>query len=546
MHSTRQPRSLIRPCSTRTAGWLGAVLALVSVAAGLPGLNEVGVTWDEPRYFQSAERIQAWTALATSGDLAAAMDPDAIREAWDSDRFYNPHPPVYKVGMALTDAMFGRWLPRPGSFRLSSLIAFGLLVGLVAGLTGRLASVTAGAAAGLALLGMPRVFGHAHVAATDMPLTFLWFAGTMGAFLHVRDGRRRWILLSGIAMGLGFATKFTAFLLPVPLVAWMLLVAHERRAWQAALYGLALALLVAALVNPSAWLDPIGYQKRLIHESLSRDFSIPISTFYAGRIYPYVVPWHEAIVMTFITVPIATLVLAAGGLRTAFRRGPVRSLAVLCVLQIGFWWALLALPSSPNHDGVRLWLPMFPFLAILAGLGLEQLAGLVERRIGAERPAVLVALLGLLFFLPAALGTVRVAPYYLSYYGELIGGPSGAARRGMEATYWFDAVTAGFRDRLQETLPDGARVVAYPNAEYYELLQGMGLLRKDLSFTQVPPADYLLLLGRKAMLERGWETIYQRARPLLAVELDGVELVGLYAWSDGTNEAGEPAEAEAP
>lgn len=546
MNAIRKPGSLIRPCSTRAAVWLGAVLALVSIAAGLPGLNEVGVTWDEPRYFQSVERIQSWTALAATGDVSAAMEPDAIRAAWDSDRYYNPHPPAYKAAMALTDALFGRWISRPGSFRLSSLLAFGLLVGLVAGLTGRLASAAAGTAAGLALLCMPRVFGHAHVAATDMPLTLLWFAGTMGAFLYVRDGRRRWILLFGAAMGLGFATKFTAFLLPVPLVAWMLLAARERRAWQAALYGLALALLVAVLVNPAAWLSPIGYQGRLIAESLSRDASIPISTYYAGQIYTYVVPWHEAIVMTFITVPVAILVLAAGGLRTALRRGPVRSLAVLCVLQVGFWWALLALPSSPNHDGVRLWLPMFPFLAVLAGLGFEQLAGLVERRIGAERPVVLVALLGLLFFLPAALGTVRVAPYYLSYYGELVGGPSGAARRGMEATYWFDAVTAGFRDRLEETLPEGARVVAYPNHEYYQLLQGMGLLRKDLSFTRAPPADYVLLLGRKAMLERGWETIYRQARPLLAAELDGVELVGLYAWSDGTNEAGEPAEGEAP
>lgn len=546
MSEMRERSLLSRPGSARTARWLGAALALVSVAAGLPGLNEIGVTWDEPRYFQSVERIQDWTALAASGELSAALDPEAIHAAWDSDRYYNPHPPAYKEAMALTDALFGRWLPRPGSYRLSSLLAFGLLVGLVAGFTSRLASVAAGAAAGLALLVTPRVFGHAHIAATDMPLTLLWFAATMGAFLYVRDGRRRWILLLGISLGLGFATKFTAFLLPVPLAAWMLLMARERRAWLAGLLGVVLALVVSVLFNPAAWPDPIAYQARLIGESLSRDAFVPISTYYAGRIYPFVVPWHEAIVMTLVTVPVAILVLAAAGLKTAMRRGRARSLAVLCLLQIGFWWALLALPSSPNHDGVRLWLPMFPFLAVLAGLGFGELVALVERRSGMNRPPILVALLGLLFFVPAGLGTADAAPYFLSYYGELIGGPAGAARRGMEATYWFDAVTASFRKRLEETLPEGARVVAYPNAEYYEFLQGMGLLRKDLRFTSAPPADYLVLLGRKAMLERGWETIYRQARPLLAAELDGVELAGLYAWSDGSKEAGDTVEGEVP
>lgn len=546
MRETRQRGALTRPGSARSARRLCAVLALVSVAVGLPGLNEVGVTWDEPRYFQSVERIEAWTALAASGELAAALAPRAIRDAWDSDRYYNPHPPGYKEGMALTDALFGRWLARPGSFRLSSLLAFGLLVGLVAGLTGRLVSMPAGASAGLALLLMPRVFGHAHIAATDMPLTLLWFAGTMGVFLYVQDGRLRWILLSGVAMGLGLATKFTAFLVPVPLAVWMLLMARERRAWLAGLYGVGLALVVAVLVNPAAWPDPIGYQARLVGESLSRDFSVPITTYYAGRIYPFVVPWHEAIVMTFVTVPVAILLLAAGGLRSAAHRGRSRSLVVLCLVQIGFWWGLLALPSSPNHDGVRLWLPMFPFLAVLAGLGFGELAALVGRRSEVDRPGLLVALLGLLFFVPAAVGMVGAAPYYLSYYGELIGGPAGAARRGMEATYWFDAVTASFRDRLEAALPKNARVVAYPNAEYYELLQGMGLLREDLRFTDAPPAEYLVLLGRKAMLERGWETIYRQARPLLAVELDGVELVGLYAWSDDSIEVRDTAEGEMP
>jgi hypothetical protein len=534
----------------RHAALSGAALAVVALAAGLPGLGEVGVTWDEPRYFESVERIQGWTARVVSDDWRDALSAPAIRSAWDDDRYYNPHPPVYKTAMAFTDAVFGNRLGVPASYRLSSLLMFALLVALVTSWTARLTRPAAGGAAGLALLLMPRVFGHAHVAATDMPLTLFWFVATMGAFLYVHEGRRRWIVGAALALGLGFATKFTAFLLPVPLALWMLLQARTRRSLEVCVYGLALAMLVSVLVNPGAWPDPIGYQRRLIGESLSRDMYVPISTYYAGRIFPFSVPWHHVIVMTAATLPAATLSLAAIALTTVIRPGQTRRLAALCVVQIAFWWGLMALPDSPNHDGVRLWLPMFPFVAVMAGIGFGILVGAMTRWTGAARVSAgelaVPLLLGALYFTPAFLGTVRAFPYYLSYYGELVGGASGAARWGFEATYWLDAVTASFRKEVDRTLPRGARVVAHPNAEYYTQLQDLGLIRSDLRFTQAPPADYLLLLGRKAMLERGWEAVYRSARPLLATELDGVELVGLYTWTDRETEVGDNATGETP
>jgi 4-amino-4-deoxy-L-arabinose transferase-like glycosyltransferase len=529
---------------------MGAALAVVAIAAGLPGLNELGVTWDEPRYFASVERIQEWTVRAASGEWRDALSAPAIQAAWDADRYYNPHPPVYKAAMAITDTVFGDWLGMPGSYRLSSLLMFGLLVALVTGWTARLTRPAAGVAAGLALILMPRVLGHAHVAATDMPLTLFWFVATMAAFFYVHEGRRRWIVLAAVALGLGLATKFTAFLLPVPLAAWMLLMARTRRSVVVCVYGLALAMLVSVLVNPAAWPDPIGFQRRLIAESLSREMHVPISTYYAGQVFAFGAPWHHAIVLTGATLPVATIALAVIALKTVIRRGRTRPLATLCVVQIAFWWGLMALPGSPNHDGVRLWLPMFPFVAVMAGIGFGMLVGALTRWTGAARVSggeiAVPLLLGALYFTPPALGTVRASPYYLSYYGELVGGASGAARWGFEATYWLDAVTASFREEVNRTLPRGARVVAHPNAEYYTQLQDLGLLRADLRFRQAPPADYLLLLGRRAMLEGGWEAVYRGTRPLLAAELDGVELIGLYEWSEREIDVGETATGETP
>ena len=41
----------------------------------------------------------------------------------------------------------------------------------------------------------------------------------------------------------------------------------------------------------------------------------------------------------------------------------------------------------------------------------------------------------------AALALIRIHPYELSYYNELIGGPRGAWERGFELSYWYDAFT---------------------------------------------------------------------------------------------------------
>lgn len=526
--------------------WIGLVLGAAAVAVGLPGLDDVGVTWDEPRYFQSVERIQEWTDRVTSSEWKSALSASGIRESWDVDRYYNPHPPAYKAAMALTDAVAGRWLEVPASYRLSGLLMFGLLVALVSTWTARLTRPAAGAAAGIALLLMPRMLGHAHVGATDVPLSLAWFTATFAAFLYVREGRRRWILVAGAALGFGLATKFTAFLLPVPLAGWMLLQERSRRSVAVAVYGLALAMVVAVLVNPAAWPDPLGYQTRLVAESLSREAVIPISTYYAGKIYGFAAPWHHAVVMSVAVLPVGTVALAAVALKTAIRPGATRPLSLLCVVQVAFWLLLIALPNSPNHDGVRLWLPMFPFVAVLAGIGFGVLTGALKRRLEGARAELAVFLLGGFFFLPPLARTLAVAPHYLSSYGEIVGGPAGAARAGLEATYWFDAVTADFRAELERTLPPGARMVAYPNAEYYVQLQDLGLLRDDLRFASAPPADYLLLLGRKALLDDGWEAIYRNARPLKAVELDGVELVGLYEWKERGRSAADITAGETP
>jgi hypothetical protein len=519
------------------AALIPACLAGLALAWIVPRLDDVGVTVDEPQYFFSVERIQDWYGLLSTAPRSALRD-SAITAAWDppETRYWNPHPPAYKQLMALTEALAGETLGRVAGYRVAPAVQFALLVAGVSITGSVLAGPIAGAGAGLALLAMPRVVGHAHIAATDMPLTLFWFVAAIGLGLHMLRGGRVILLLAAGALGCAMATKFTGWLIPVAVLPWCLI---ERKG-RGFLVWVVLGFLVAWFLTPPAWTHPFGQMEALFRESITRETHTEVSTRYFGVTYGYIVPWHHPFVMTLITVPVGVLALATAGLfgfvrdkRAAVREDeattPGASVAGLAVLQIVFFLALVALPHSPNHDGVRQWLPMFPFVALLAGLGFSRLARLADlRRAGGGR-APLVLALGAVFLLPGIWQTARVAPFYLSFYNGLIGGLPGARDRGMEISYWNDAITPTFLREAERALPPGSVVVGHPSPAYFRELQALGLVRGDLRFEAVWPPRYLLLIGRMSyMPDPLLPDTYSQIRPVVRTELDDVTLAGLY------------------
>ena len=476
-------------------------------------------------------RIQEWAARIAAGpDRAEQFSQDVVRETFDWHRYWNPHPPAYKLAMAATEATFGRWTGEVVGFRIAPLTFFSLLVACVTWMAGLAWGRAAGIGAGLSILLMPRVVGHAHIGATDTPITLAWFVACVGLVLYVLEDRHRFLVIGAVALGVALATKFTGYLMPLAMLLWMIAYGRSRRAVSGAvLWGLG-GLVVAWVVNPLMWHDPVAETLRLVQDSLARDEVIPIATYFMGRVWGYAVPPHHVIVMTLITVPLSILVLAGWGTGADIRKWEERPVAGLCLMQILFFVSLMAAPGSPNHDGVRLWLPMFPFVALLAGRGFGSMIRIVRQRVPEGKALLASLVIGALFFIPPYVQTVQGAPQYLAYYNEAIGGVKGAARAGMETTYWLEAVTPAFLEEVGELLPAGATLSAWPNAEHYEWLQRNGMLREDIVVTERMPPDYLLLVARRASFQPYHWRIYENVRPVLAVELDGVELVGLYAW----------------
>jgi hypothetical protein len=109
----------------------------------------------------------------------------------------------------------------------------------------------------------------------------------------------------------------------------------------------------------------------------------------------------------------------------------------------------------------------------------------------------------ILLLVTGIFSTLKSHPYSLSYFNIFIGGIRGAYEKGMETTYWGEAVNNRVLQTLNE-LPPSARIKTLAlHDEVFNILQDWGKLRKDLQINDGdPPFDYHLLLVRMGFFAR--------------------------------------------
>src|SRR5262249_39705151 len=160
---------------------------------------------------------------------------------------------------------------------------------------------------------------------------------------------------------------------------------------------------------------------------------------------------------------------------------------------------------TPAHDGVRLFLPTFFFLAAFAGWGTVVVADLLARAVGLSSVRARPVLTGLVLG-SAAVALIRIHPFELSYYNEVIGGPRGAWERGFELTYWYDAFTDRVIEDLNQRLPQRAQVdflneTTKTAVPVFQDRQTLGVLRGDVILGRTDrafPYAWLLAQDSKA------------------------------------------------
>jgi hypothetical protein len=497
--------------------WFASGLGLVSFVFLLGTAGDYGLTWDEPTYIESADRLQTWFSELGHGTVRESLRPERIRDAWVFARRDNRNLPV-PVLLSMVGHICAGGLSPPASYRVGSCA---LMAGTLACLFwtfSRRKGLAPGLVAAGALLLDPPVFGHAHIAATDTPVSCLLVLSLL-LWLESRANPRLRVALV-IVCGLGFASKASFGLFPVVLLAWLLLFG-DRKAWVDAGWLALWTPAVTLLFCPMWWehpLDgPLAFLTRLAHAGERWQ----VDAYYLGRASVETLPWHSGFVLAALTTPPLTLLAAsAGAIHGVRRRDGEATLWLLGALSLP---VARMLPNAPAHDAARLLLPSLYCLAPLAGLGFYGLQATVRHR--AFAPLLLVAILGM-----PARAIASMHPYEMSYYSECVGGLPGAERLGFEVTYWFDALTPEARDALQALLPVGARVQTAPRYTGYPLLRQWGLWRRDIQDDDDHP-QYLILYGRKGYFAQvpALAQIVSTEKPLWVLRFRGVPLILLYA-----------------
>lgn len=418
------------------------------------------------------------------------------------------HPPFYALVGLIGDLVVPGWSELPRA-RFGPILAFSLTAGALFGFTARRWGPWAGAATAGAWALQPQLFGHGHYAAYDGLLTCLWVDAILAFWLAIEPGddgvaRRRprwgWAIALGVLLGWAADTKLTGWFLPLPFLAWVGLclsagakaggipqpdppprggrglsepsplagegLAGSIRGRTAALVAAVaapVALLMLYLFNPGWWANPVGGVERFFRSNLTRGQTIPIPVRFLGTTYNTPnesLPWYNTLAWTAMATPVGFLVLALAGIVRAFARRRAEPFGMLVLGHWAFLMFLRALPHTPGHDGVRLFLPAFGVLAILAGLGAASLVG----RWGRWGKALVAAAL-----LEGAASVAVMMPVPLSYFSPIVGGLPGAVRLGMEPTYYWDGLSDEALDWLNAHTPPGYRVrfASFPTSLLY-------------------------------------------------------------------------------
>jgi len=542
---SRSPAADIAPLVLLSTVVTALVILTSDPAGDAPrSLEGPGLTLDESFNVEEGVRLVTGLQEFTFGSLT-------LRQIFGEESdlpiqpplgYHNPdHPPLGRVWLGLFHSLSQSIHPvadNPGPFvtlaaRTGSAVAFGLLVFIVGYTANQWYGRAGGIIAALSLVLMPRVFGHAHLAALETVIGLAYTVGVLSLASRWQPARSvstRTAIFTGCLFGLALLTKIQAILLPIPVALWALWHGRHRAIVPLLLWAGAGLLLFFALW-PWLWIDPVSHFREYLSRATERR---EVYVWYFGqRIADHAVPWHYPAVMFLTTIPIGLQLFGLIGLgsrRCSLFKEPREQLVLGCLV---FPLLLFSLPGVAVYDGTRLFLVVFPLWAVFIGKGGAAALGWLRQRTSNKIAIPVMTLM----LAAQGYGLFQLHPCYLSYYNVAVGGLRGADRLGLTTTYWRDSLTRSLLGETSRLLPAGATVVLVPvlhPAEVPTLLSQSPILRQRgialRRWDEVADGKrkYVLVHRRQADIPPILEEMLPDAKVLAEVKRDGVQLAALY------------------
>jgi hypothetical protein len=504
-------------------------------------LKDYGVTWDEPPYFHASDLHMRWITdfveNMTRGEFRKDLDDQTIKAAWHWNPYNVPHPPFSRIISGLTRMISSLFLDKFSAYRMGPALFFAALVTGMFLWMKELFGTSTGLFSALAVVLTPNLFGYAHIAVTDLPLASMWFLTAYSFWKGLSSWK--WSVVLGIVWGLALSTKFPAVLIAIPLIVW----AHSfhRDKYVNNLFAmLFLGPTVMVATQPYLWHQTGLRVLEFLYEGISRGYRLETNfgVFFSNQfLYSNQLPWYYPFFLVAVTMSESILILALLGMTSLVWSRERRSAVVLLLANAAFVLMLGLMPGAVLHDGVRQMLPALPFVVALAGAGFFMLTTWllkIARRSDALRQITnveskLAGLLVLSFCSLSLSDLYFYHPFQLSYYNRFVGGLRGAYERGLEVTYFMEAITPRFVRALNDNLPKNAAVYASVSKFIFTYYQKEGQLRQDITISDGHQFDFYFLLNRRGALSpRERNLMDARVQPYLSISVDGVPLVALF------------------
>lgn len=454
----------------------------------------IGLVWDEPPHLERHYALREWWGTLFA-DPVRAFSSTALSRGWPFCRVApDEHPPASAVIRVICWKLMGGFVDPLTAHRLGTILLFAVLVACVFRTVAQRWGLLAGVAGASVVLFHPRVFAHGHFADMDMAVASTSFLAATVFLRCCETGRRSWLF--GLMLGVACMSKATGVLVWPAMLLWTLSY-RVRNGFKCLGWSILLTPLTIVVLNPGWWRNPIAGIWQWIDGMLHYPQKIPVYyfgvTYDAKETFP---PWHHPWVMVGMTIPVGLLILAALGFvfwvgSVSWRRRsevpqpeettflPAATVAGWAAISFLLPMLLRMVAVLPIHDGVRQLVMIFAPLGVLAGYAVHVMQlHLPTAFRWAARCAVLAAV-GI-----SAGELVHSHPYELNYYNQLIGGPIGAERAGMETTYYWDAVNRSTLAWMNENLPPGAKVLIFPppDVRIFQWYQRWRWVRTDLDF----------------------------------------------------------------
>jgi 4-amino-4-deoxy-L-arabinose transferase-like glycosyltransferase len=426
--------------------------------------------------------------------------------------------------------------------RSGSATAFALTILLVGVCVSRWYGWLGGLIASIALAIVPRLYGHAHLAALET-VTNLATTATVLSIAAAWPGSHppshRTALWTGVIFGLALLTKIQAILIPLPLVLWAGWCWRWGGVRPVVIWG-ATGLAVFIAGWPWLWFDPAHFLGYFIHSGHRAELSV---WWLGAQATDRTVSRLYALTYFLATTPIKLLFV--GSLGCCPRLGTVKGEQSLLPPAWGpreVWilgaaaapLVVFSLPGVPVYDGERLFLPVFPLWLVIVGRGCQLLYWRVQTLWpqGARLKQLLMLSLALIHLWPIW----KLAPCQLTYYASSIGGLPTAETMGLELDYWGSSLTRSLLQDVVQHVPEGSVVAISPVVHTFqvdELLRQSPIMRQH-RLRLVPydpskyPADFVLAFRRLADLPPELRLRMATEEPLAAVRRQRVLLAGLY------------------